>query len=147
MSNITFEFEGEVVKRIHNEEQVAKTSGNKFSVNYLLVKTTSEYNGKVREDIIPLKVFKGEHAADKIRDLREGFVVKVFASLECSNYGKEEVEFNHHNGQKRPKLFPDVNLLTVTVLKGDLDKESVKSQNKEVANAVSEPEPEDDLPF
>ena len=140
MSNITFEIEGEVVKRIHNVEQIAKSSGNKFCVNYLIVKTTSEYNGKVSENYFPLKVFKGEHAADKILDLREGYIVKVFASLECSNYGKEEIEINNFNGQKKPKLFPDVNLLSVSVVSDGVNKEANKSHNETVEKSISEEE-------
>jgi len=146
MSNITFEIEGEVVKRIHNEQQEAKSTGNKFNVNYLLVKSTSEYNGKVKEDYFPLKVFKGEHGADKILDIREGYIVKVFASLECSNYGKDEVEINIFNGQKKPKLFPDINLLTVTVVDSSVNKEVIKGHNELVESSIAPPE-DDDLPF
>lgn len=138
---------GEVVKRIHNPEQTGKT-GNKYRINYLVVKWVSGRQGEY-VDYVKIKILE----AKKMANIRAGYIVKVPVMFSCS-IRTDEVQYKVRNvngvAVTEPSLWPEFTVIKskeIEILNSSNDYETKETTNQQFANTIINNQAEDDLPF
>ena len=141
---------GEVVRRINNPEQVSK-GGNKYSINYLVIKWVSGSGGNEFVDYVPIKVLEFK----KIADLRAGYIVNVPVMYTCS-IRTEEVKYTTRNSNgtmvEQPSLWPEFVLTKKAEIQiidstNNLEEHVDTNQNFKQNVIDTDSGPDDDLPF
>lgn len=142
----TIEFQGKVIKRIFNPEQVS-AKGSKYSINYLILEWTTGASQEYT-DLIAIKTL----SAKEILDVRAGYKIIVRARYACKTFD-DELKYNTYTKDnvtiKKPMLFPEFILIKdgVTIVDVSENLEEHTDANTLFQQQVIDPEPEDDLPF
>jgi hypothetical protein len=153
-----FEIQGEVVKKIRNkpiekEKVDYDENGNQKISNYtignhfLVIKWVSFYQGEEYVDYIPLEYTEFSGTKNPLlRDVYEGYVVKVKVLYECKPRGLVETQSRNWGGVNHtlPKIYPKFKLIGLEIVNSDNNIEARREHNEEFKYGLDEPE---DMPF
>lgn len=146
-NNKIIEFQGKILKRIFNPEQLS-SKGIRFSIAYLVLEWITGPNGEYK-DIIAIKTFSPKF----FKDVRAGYKVNIKARYGCSkrqdeipvhSYTKDNITF------QSPSLFPDFTLInnSISIIDMSENLEEYVDVNQNFEKQILAPgTEEDDLPF
>lgn len=143
-----FDITGEVVKRIHNPEQISAKTGRPYRINYLIIKWVTGKQGEY-VDYVKIKLME----AKKMANIRAGYIVKVPVIYSCS-IRTDEIQYKIKNVNgvaiEEPSLWPEFSVSKnkeIEIINSSNNFETHEKANKTFEDAVMKPLLEDDLPF